>query len=205
MLLKGRKNALLCLPEDEPLRRKAEMAVQLYKDFNFRVADGFEAEARKTLNMVQQWQAATGYSLEELGIEPWVVKARQQAQKVLALVTVRVDHESAKVKGELAAARKATDEDMEEYDHYVLSGGSSFVWVKDAGVLSAGKCWIQLEKSPANARALSIVFEGETTGISTVKTAADKMDGEWYDLSGRRVAQPATGIYVKNGKKVIVK
>ena len=32
-----------------PLRRKAEMAVQLYKDFNFRVADGFEAEARKTL------------------------------------------------------------------------------------------------------------------------------------------------------------
>ncbi len=103
-------NALLFLPDDEPLRRKAEMAVQLYKDFNFRVADGFEAEARKTLNMVQQWQAATGYTLEELGIAPWVTKAQQQAQKVLQLVTVRVDNESAKVKGELAAARKQTDE-----------------------------------------------------------------------------------------------
>lgn len=103
-------NALLCLPEDEPLRRKAEMAVQLYKDFNFRVADGFEAEARKTINMVQQWQAATGYTLAELGIEPWVVKANTQAQKVLQLVAVRVDNESAKVKGELATARKATDE-----------------------------------------------------------------------------------------------
>ena len=103
-------NALLCLPDDEPLRRKAEMAVQLYKDFNFRVSDGFEAEARKTLNMVQQWQAATGYSLQELGIEPWVTKAKQQAQKVIQLVTVRVDNESAKVKGELATARKATDE-----------------------------------------------------------------------------------------------
>ena len=103
-------NALLCLPETEPLRRKAEMAVQLYKDFNFRVSDGFEAEARKTLNMVQQWQAATGYSLQELGIEPWVTKAKQQAQKVIQLVTVRVDNESAKVKGELATARKATDE-----------------------------------------------------------------------------------------------
>ena len=103
-------NALLCLPDDEPLRRKAEMAVQLYKDFNFRVADGFEAEARKTLNMVQQWQAATGYTLQELGIAPWVTKAQQQAQKVLQLVTVRVDNESAKVKGELAAARRATDE-----------------------------------------------------------------------------------------------
>ena len=103
-------NALLCLPDDEPLRRKAEMAVQLYKDFNFRGADGFEAEARKTLNMVQQWQAATQYTLQELGIAPWVTKAQQQAQKVLQLVTVRVDNESAKVKGELAAARKQTDE-----------------------------------------------------------------------------------------------
>jgi hypothetical protein len=103
-------NALLFLPDDEPLRRKAEMAVQLYKDFNFRVADGFEAEARKTLNMVQQWQAATQYTLQELGIAPWVTKAQQQAQKVLQLVTVRVDNESAKVKGELAAARKQTDE-----------------------------------------------------------------------------------------------
>ena len=36
--------------------------------------------------------------------------ARQQAVKVLNLVAVRVDNESAKVKGELADARKATDE-----------------------------------------------------------------------------------------------
>ncbi len=103
-------NALLCLPEDEPLRRKAQLAVQLFKDFGFQVSDGFEAEARKTLNMVQQWQAATDYTLAELGIEPWVGKAAAQAQKVTALITQRVDNESAKVKGELAEARKATDE-----------------------------------------------------------------------------------------------
>ena len=103
-------NALLCLPDDEPIRRKAEMAVQLYKDFNFRVADGFEAEARKTLNMVQQWQAASGYTLAELGIAEWVTKAKAQAEKVIRLVAVRVDNESAKVKGELATARRATDE-----------------------------------------------------------------------------------------------
>ncbi|MBO5583033.1 MAG: hypothetical protein J5942_00895 [Prevotella sp.] len=47
--------------------------------------------------------------------------------------------------------------------------------------------------------------ECETTGISAVKTAADSKDGEWYDLSGRRVGQPAKGIYVKNGKKVVIK
>ena len=102
-------NALLNLPETEPIRRKAELAVQLFKDFNFRVSDGFEAEARKTLNMVQQWKAATAYTTAELGISEWVDKAEAQARKVLQLVTVRVDNESAKVKGELAEARKQTD------------------------------------------------------------------------------------------------
>lgn len=62
-------NALLYLPETEPMRRKAQLAVQLFKDFNFSVSDGMEAEARKTINMVQQWQATTDYTLQELGVE----------------------------------------------------------------------------------------------------------------------------------------
>ena len=105
----GILNGLLALPETEPIYRKAQMAKQVFKDFDFSTSNGFEAEARKVLNMSQQWQAATEYELAELGIEVWVQKAVAQANKVLQLVTVRVDHESAKVKGELAEARKATD------------------------------------------------------------------------------------------------
>lgn len=103
---------MIQIPEqvkDAPIVRMKN-AVQLFKDFNFHVSDGFEAEARKVLNMAQQWQAATDYTLAELGIDVWVQKAVVQAQKVLQLVALRVDHESAKVKGELATARKATDE-----------------------------------------------------------------------------------------------
>lgn len=103
-------NALLYLPESEPMRRKAQLAVQLFKDFGFSTSDGIEAEARKTTNMVQQWQSATDYTLAELGILEWVTKVMQQAQHVLSLVAQRVENESAKVKGELAAARRATDE-----------------------------------------------------------------------------------------------
>ena len=106
----GILNGLLYLPETEPIYRKAQLARQVFRDFNFSTSDGFEAEARKVLNMSQQWAAATEYELAELGIEAWVQKAVVQANKVLQLVAVRVDHESAKVKGELAAARKATDE-----------------------------------------------------------------------------------------------
>ena len=107
----GILNGLLNLPEDEPLRRKAQQARQVMKDFNFSTSDGYEAEARKTLNMVQQWQAATQYTLQELGIAPWVTKAQQQAQKVLQLVTVRVDNESAKVK--VSASREQSQAMLE--------------------------------------------------------------------------------------------
>ena len=43
----------------------------------------------------------------------------------------------------------------------------------------------------------------EATGISSVKAGA--VDGNIYDLSGRRVEKPAHGVYVKNGRKFVVK
>ena len=101
---------ILYLPESEPIHRQAMMADQLFRDFNFATADGYEAEASKTVNMVQQWKAATEYTLEELGLSEWVDKANTQANKVLELITQRVTNESMKVKGGLADARKATDE-----------------------------------------------------------------------------------------------
>lgn len=46
--------ALLYQPESEPMRRKAQQAAQLFKDFQFSTSDGFEVEARKVVNIVQQ-------------------------------------------------------------------------------------------------------------------------------------------------------
>lgn len=42
-----------------------------------------------------------------------------------------------------------------------------------------------------------------TTGITNVK--AEINDGVIYDMQGRRVAQPSKGLYIVNGKKVILK
>ena len=92
---------------------------------------------------------------------------------------------------------------MAAADHYVLSNGHDFVWVKDAGTLAAGKCWIELSKA-AGARRLTIVHEGETTGIS-LTPALSGGEGACYDLSGRRVAKPTKGLYIVNGKKIAVK
>ena len=51
---------------------------------------------------------------------------------------------------------------------------------------------------------MNIIFEGDVTGISTVKTATS-IDGNFYDLSGRRVTKPTKGLYIVNGKKVVMK
>ena len=55
---------------------------------------------------------------------------------------------------------------------------------------------------PAGAR---LMFFDETTGISEVMGNTEKASGNYYDLQGRRIAQPQKGLYIVNGKKVFVK
>ena len=56
------------------------------------------------------------------------------------------------------------------------------------------------------------VQEDQATGIETVTISGETTDGNseatanrYFDLQGRRVAAPTKGLYIKNGKKVIVK
>ena len=178
-------------------KRQIENAVAGVSLYSVKNVTNTEVELTGELSVIAAEMPYFIYNDNDTEVEVSIVVSSEDADNV--------DYDSDHFKGTLVD-KTFTDEDMEEADHYVLSNGHDFVWVKDAGTLAAGKCWIELvPQSAAHARALSIVFEGETTGINTVSSSADKMDGEWYDLSGRRVAQPAKGIYVKNGKKVIVK
>jgi len=79
--------------------------------------------------------------------------------------------------------------------------GKEFVYVKNAINIGANKAW--LEVANANARALTIVF-GEATGINSMVNGQWSMD-TWYDLQGRRVQKPTKGVFIRNGRKVVVK
>lgn len=48
------------------------------------------------------------------------------------------------------------------------------------------------------------IIEGDVTGIESV-TRETITDNAYYNLAGQRVAQPTKGLYIVNGKKVIVK
>ena len=46
--------------------------------------------------------------------------------------------------------------------------------------------------------------EVDVTGISNVSVEVEE-DGDYYTLQGVKVAQPQKGVYIQNGKKVIIK
>jgi hypothetical protein len=54
------------------------------------------------------------------------------------------------------------------------------------------------------AKTFSFSF-GETTGIELSPMVVDDDDAPIYDLQGRKIKNPSQGIYVKKGKKFVVK
>ena len=177
-------------------KRQIENAVTGVKLYSVKSVTNTEVELTAELSVIAAEMPYFIYNDNDTEVEVSIIVSSEEADNV--------DYDSEHFKGTLVD-KTFTDEDMEAADHYVLTG-HNFVWVKDAGTLAAGKCWIELvPSSPAHARALSIVFEGETTGISTVKTTVDTKDAAVYDLQGRRVMQPTKGLFIVGGKKVVVK
>ena len=112
-----------------------------------------------------------------------------------APVSVNEDNEMVGVTAETAVPWTADG----KYN-YILQGG---VFKKATGAkLHAGKAYLSTTNPPAS-RELQIVFEDEATGIADVRS--QKEDGGFFNLSGQRVTKPTKGLYIKNGKKMIVK
>ena len=94
----------------------------------------------------------------------------------------------------------------ETYTYYYLASG--LFHLATSGTLQKSKAYLRVLTSSLAARELELVFDegSETTGIHSVNTEIKNMfDGEFYNLSGQRVAQPTKGLYIVNGKKVVIK
>ena len=97
---------------------------------------------------------------------------------------------------------------------YGLSG-KTFVKNSAAGAIGAGKAYIPVDAIPAEVKSFTFVFEDLATGIETVHGEGVMVHGsEIYNLAGQRLddsqftihnSQLKRGIYIVNGKKVLVK
>ena len=97
-------------------------------------------------------------------------------------------------------------EAAEGYTNFGLSGGK-FVKMTD-GVVKKNKAYLPVSNSViegSGAREFSIVFDdGDTTGIDSIDNSQLTIGG-YYNLNGQRVAQPAKGLYIVNGRKVVIR
>lgn len=75
-----------------------------------------------------------------------------------------------------------------------------FALVEKNIVIPAGKAYLEVTKSTG---AKFFGLDGEATGINSVKTA--KADGAYYTLEGVKTTKPVKGLYIHNGKKIVVK
>ena len=92
-----------------------------------------------------------------------------------------------------------------EINGYVLAnkevGVGFYKWA--GGSLTSGKVYL-----PASVVAGApdfLGFGGDATGIDEVRGKTEEVRGEFYNLAGQRVAQPTKGLYIVNGKKVVMK
>ena len=104
----------------------------------------------------------------------------------------------------------STEGAMSNYKFTILPGDETpmFYPFEDGTTLSAGKAYLQIPTAwlPATAqKSLSIRFDyGTTTDIDEVKGESGEVKTV-YDLQGRIVENPSTGIYIIDGKKVLIK
>ena len=101
------------LPDSEPTKQEAIECLQVYKDFKFRTDDPYGAEADKIIQMQQNLQPHQSF-MQQIGAWTFFQKAVQAAQQVRQYLGQRAQTKGEFVKGEMKAARRATDQAIAE-------------------------------------------------------------------------------------------
>ncbi len=97
----------------------------------------------------------------------------------------------------------------DNYTNYVLSsdghGGVIFKHANDTSS-PANRAYVQIPSSIVGAREfLGIETDDDSTGLDGVFTPDTKeAEGDYYNLSGQKVQNPQRGIFIKNGKKILI-
>lgn len=92
-----------------------------------------------------------------------------------------------------------------DYNILFIQDGHTLTWAKNGGTINGFRAIFALMDVSA-AHSFEMNFGDETTGIKTIGNASVTTGSSAvYDLQGRRVENPTHGLYIVNGKKVVVK
>ena len=89
--------------------------------------------------------------------------------------------------------------------NYKMTNGVGFYKLSSTGYISANKAYLVYNNAANGTAQAFFAFDSAVTGVGVNKADASENVHDVYDLQGRRVAKPANGLYIVNGKKVIMK
>ena len=197
----GTKKATLCLPYD--------LSAQGFKAYTLSGGKKNEVHFKETKDKLTAYTPyyITANGMPQLGGTNIEVKAYTGANLTTPAADYKFTGTVAGVSNENAAAANA----------YILQDDGKFHKVttaNSAATIPAYRAYIICPPQASGAKQLSVVLDGETTGIGDVTNeATDGKNGPVYDLQGRRVAdrlddarhQLPAGVYIVGGRKVVVK
>ena len=184
--------------------------VTYYKDEALMVEDA-DAQLYTITQVANETVTATELTVAAANT-PILVKNNSAEQKTFLLIPTRDAATTATVADEFLGTlteMSFTAAETSAANYYVCTG-REFVKVKGAGTLGANKAYLKVAGSQAAGGPRLVIKFGDngegTTSIDGIN-ADDNETGDFYDLNGRKLqGKPAQkGIYIKNGKKVIVK
>ena len=122
-----------------------------------------------------------------------------------ATVTIPVVVTGTAISGNKLVGCTATTELTANASYYVLvnnDGTAEFQCLDENGAtIPAGKAYLNAGRGSSR---LSIMFSDDAASISSVENA-NMQNAQYYNLNGQRTLAPQKGLYIVNGKKVVLK
>ena len=182
----------------------AKEFITYYKDEPLYVED--EAAELYTIESVNGDQAVLSDRSDAMPSNtPMLVYNKSNETKVILLIPCAEPDMAITVAPEFQGTLTGTTiaASTEGQTNYAFNG-KAFVFVKNAIEVGPNKAWLSVNTGEPSAR-ITLVFDDETTKIANTNIT-NITNGDWYTIDGRKVNAPSKkGIYIMNGKKVVVK
>ena len=218
------KSIEIIFPEYREEQRSVTLSSEGYATFydarqNFRIPSGLTAQivTKASNNRLTYMTIAEGGTNNDVIHKGTAVMLVGKQRKSASFVLSSIKNASNIADNNLLRGSDVATTTTGDGYHYKLSYGQpgsnlnnvfGWYWGAQNGApfqIEGHKAWLVVPKSSASTRGFAI--GGEATGIEMVSgDDVEEADAVYYDLQGRRVTKlTVKGVYIKNGKKVMVK
>ena len=156
-----------------------------------------------TAYVVTDASVSTGLTLDEVTQVPAGTPLLLKGEG--AKTAIVLDAAPAAPSKNLLEVSDGSDLSSGEYAYVLAKKDAGACFKQWTGAMSSlnGRVMLVLDEAVASARAM-FNLDDDVTAIEAVK-AKNVENGQYFNLAGQRVAQPTKGLYIVNGKKVIIK